>query len=126
MKTELLNDSFNLKYFDVMLQEHIEDNSHEVDGKEMTIAILPPIEPKKYLNPLRPYRSITATGLNEFINITSFLEENGLVCINKDSGSIDGFDCVFFIPEEEFIDIYPENDPAYEQRLDAIRAMFRK
>ncbi|EHR1162086.1 hypothetical protein KS876_001087 [Vibrio parahaemolyticus] len=126
METELLNDSFNLKYFDGMLQEHIEDSSNELGGKEMTIAILPPIEPKKYLNPLRPYRTITATGLNEFISITNFLEENGLVCINKDSDSIDGFDCVFFIPEEEFIEIYPESDPEYEQKLDAIRAMFRK
>ncbi|MEZ9643095.1 hypothetical protein AB4289_15250 [Vibrio cyclitrophicus] len=126
MKTKLLNDSFNLRYFDGMLLEHIESNSNELGGKEMTVAILPPIEPKKYLNPLRPYRSITATGLNEFISITNFLEENGLVCINKDSDSIDGFDCVFFIPEEQFIEIYPESDPEHEQKLDAIRAMFKK
>lgn len=126
MKTELLNDSFNLRYFDGMLQEHIEDNSNELGGEKMTIAILPPIEPKKYLNPIRPYRTITTVGLNEFTSINSFLEENGLICINKDSGSVDGFDCVFFIPEEEFIEIYPESDPEYEQKLDAIRAMFRK
>ncbi|KDN27992.1 hypothetical protein VFDL14_01610 [Vibrio fortis] len=126
MKTELLNDSFNLNYFDGMLLEHIEDNSNSFGGKEMTVAILPPIEPKKYLKPLRPYRTITANGLNEFISITNFLEENGLICINKASDSIEGFDHVFFIPEEEFIEIYPESDPEYEQKLDAIRAMFRK
>ncbi len=126
MKTELLNDEFNLKYFDGMLLEHIEHNSNGAGGNEMTIAILPPIEPKQYLNPVRPYRTITATGWDEFSSLTCFLEENGLVCINKNSDSTDGFDCVFFIPEDEFIEIYPESDPEHEQKLDAIRAMFRK
>lgn len=126
MKTELLNDKFKLNYFDGFLLEFIDDNSNELGGKEMSIAILPPIEPKKYVNPVRPYRTITAIGLNEFLSVTNFLEKNGLVCINKDSDSIDGFDCVFIIPEEEFYELYPENEPDYEQKLLDIRAMFRK
>lgn len=126
MKTTLLNDSFNLNYFDGLVEDFIEDNSDSVGGKEMTIAILPPIEPKKYLNPIRPYRTITTTGLSEFVSITNFLEELELLCINKNSDSVDGFDCVFIIPEEEFYDLYPENDPDYEQKIEAVRAMFRK
>ncbi|MGR2935286.1 hypothetical protein ABMY18_05480 [Vibrio vulnificus] len=126
MKTTLLNDSFNLNEFDGLLEEFIEDHSDELGGKEMSIAILPPIEPKNYLNPIRPYRTITATGLNEFLSITSYLEELGLLCINKNTDSIGGFDCVFIIPEEEFYDLYPESDPEYEQRLEALKAAFRK
>ncbi|NAW86510.1 hypothetical protein [Photobacterium halotolerans] len=126
MKTELLDDSFNLRYLDTLIHDHIENNSNDLGGKEMTIAILPPIEPKKYLNPVRPYRTITATGLNEFFSITNFLEEHGLICINKDSDAINGFNHVFFIPEDEFYELYPENDPDYEKDLNAIRAMFRK
>ncbi|BDR15670.1 hypothetical protein [Vibrio sp. STUT-A11] len=126
MKTALLNDSFNLNYFDGLLEDFIEDNSNSLGGKEMTIAILPPIEPKKYLNPIRPYRTITTTGLNEFVSITNFLEELELFCINKNADSIEGFDCVFIIPEEEFYELYPENDPNYEQKIEALRAMFKK
>ncbi|MFL9783229.1 hypothetical protein BCV35_015770 [Vibrio cyclitrophicus] len=126
MKTELLNDSFKLNYFDGFLLEFINGNSDEFTGKEMSIAILPPINPKKYLSPARPYRTITASGLNEFLSITNFLEEHGLICINKASGAVDGFDCIFIIPEEEFYELYPENEPGYEQKLLDIRAMFRK
>lgn len=126
MKTTLLNDSFNLNTFDGLLEDFIEDHSDGLGGKEMSIAILPPIEPKKYLNPIRPYRTLTATGLNEFLSITSYFEELGLFCINKNSDSIDGFDCVFIIPEDEFYELYPENEPEYEQKIEAIRAMFKE
>lgn len=126
MKTELLNDSFNLKDFDERLEEFIKDYDNGFDDVGMKIAILPPIEPKKYVNPVRPYRTITTTGWNEYDAVIDFFEELELICINENIGPIDGFERVYVIPEEAFPDLYPENDPDYEQKLEAMRAMFRK
>lgn len=125
MKTTLVDKTLRLDYLDGILESFVNKKS-QTQTHDMVFAILRPFDNGKNTQELQPYRLIYVGTDDEFVSVATFLESIGLQCINRTSGSMNGYDLVFIMPDENLDDLHPERDPNYADKLDAVRALFNR